>query len=85
MKVADFKIIIMYLEHLQALANSVNMNYVSVTLDCGAAINTFKSIWQYPLKFTNVVIHLGDFHFMKEKFQVKFFSFLCYYLNALFH
>ena len=75
----------MYLEHLQALANSVNMKYVNVTLDCGAAINAFKTICQYPLKFNNVVIHLGDFHFMKENFQVKFFWFLCYYLDALFH
>ena len=73
MKVTDFKIIIMYLEHLQALANSVSMKYVNVTLDCGAAIKAFKTIWQYPLKFNNVVIHLGDFQFMKENFQLKFF------------
>ena len=33
MKVTDFKTIIMYLEHLQALANSVNIKYVNVTLD----------------------------------------------------
>ena len=72
MKVTNFKTIIMYLEHLQALANSVNMKYANVTLDCGAAINAFKTIWQYPLKF-NVVVHLGDFHFMKENFRVKFF------------
>ena len=85
MKVTDFKTIIMYLEHLQALANSVNIKYVNVTLDWGAAINAFKTIWQYPLKFNNVIIHLGDFHFMNENFQVKFFWFLCYYLDALFH
>ena len=72
MKDTDFKTIIMYLEHLQALANSVNMKYANVTLDCGAAINAFKTIWQYSLKF-NVVVHLGDFHFMKENFRVKFF------------
>ena len=84
-KVTDLKTVITYLEHLQALANSVNMKYVNVTLDCGAAINAFKTICQYPLKFNNVVIHLGDFHFMKENFQVKFFWFLCYYLDALFH
>ena len=74
----------MYLEHIQALANSVHMKYVDVTRDCGAAINVFKSIWQYPLKF-NVVIHLGDFHFKKKNFQVKSFWFLCYYLDVLFH
>ena len=84
MRVTDFKTIIMYFEHLQALANSVNMKFVKVTLDCGAAINAFKTIWQYPLKFSNVVIRLGDFHFMKENFLVKFFWLLCYYLDALF-
>ena len=73
MKVSDFKTIIMYLEHLQALANSVNTKYVNVTLGCRAAINAFKTIWQYPLKFNNIVIHLRDFHFMKENFQVKLF------------
>ena len=76
MKVTDFKTIMMYLEHFQGLVNSVNMRYVSVTLDCGAAINAFKTIWQYSLKFNNTVIHLGDFHFMEESFQVKFFWFL---------
>ena len=85
MKVTDFKTIIMYLEHRQALASCVNMKYVNVTLDCGAAVNTFKIIWQYPLKFNNVVIHLETLTFMKENFQVKFFWFLCYYLDALFH
>ena len=85
MKVTDFKTIIMYLEHRQALASCVNMKFVNVTLDCGAAVNTFKIIWQYPLKFNNVVIHLETLTFMKENFQVKFFWFLCYYLDALFH
>ena len=85
MKVTDFKTITMYLEHLQVLANSINMKYVNVTLDCEAVINALKTIWQYPLKLNNVVIHLGDFHFMKENFQVKFFWFLCYYLDALFY
>ena len=33
MKVTYFKTIIMYLEHVQALANSVNMKYVNVTRD----------------------------------------------------
>ena len=33
MKVTDFKTIIMYLEHLQALANSINMKYVNITLN----------------------------------------------------
>ena len=70
-KVTDFKTIIKYLEYLQSLSAKVNMKYVNVTLDLGAAINAFKTVWECPLKFSNVFIHLGDFHFMKENFQVK--------------
>ena len=46
------------------------MPFVNVTLDCGAAMNAFKLIWNYPTVFDNVIIHLGDFHFMKEIFSV---------------
>jgi len=47
------------------------MKYVNVTLDVGAAMNAFKTVWQYPIRFKNVIIHLGDFHFMKENFTVS--------------
>ena len=55
---------------LQKLAKSVNMPYVNITLDVGAAINAFKAFWNHPDVFGNVVIHLGGFHFIKENFQV---------------
>ena len=46
------------------------MEYVNITLDIGAAINAYKVLWSYPNIFKNIVIHLGDFHFMKENFKV---------------
>ncbi|CAB3982425.1 Hypothetical predicted protein [Paramuricea clavata] len=46
------------------------MPYVNVCLDLSAAMNAYKFIWNFPLKFNNVVIHLGDFHFIKENFGV---------------
>ncbi|CAB4016496.1 Hypothetical predicted protein [Paramuricea clavata] len=55
---------------MQKLANEVNMPYVNVCLDLGAAMNAYKFIWNFPLKFNNVVIHLGDFYFIKENFGV---------------
>lgn len=61
------------------------MVYVNVTLDVGAAINAFKTIWHYPEKFKNVVIHLGDFHFMKENFQVSAMIFLLISIHILCH
>ena len=37
----------------------------------GAAIKAFKVLWNRKEEFKNVVIHLGDFHFMKENFQAS--------------
>ena len=44
------------------------MSYVNITL-----INTFKVLWNRKEEFKNVVVYLGDFHFMKENFQASFF------------
>jgi hypothetical protein len=67
-KVTEFSTINQYLTYMQKLANEVNMPYVNVCLDLGAAMNAYKFIWNFPLKFNDVVIHLGDFHFIKENF-----------------
>ena len=45
------------------------MPYTNTTLDVGAAINAFKYLWSNNKTFSNVVIHLGDFHIMKENFR----------------
>ena len=69
-KVTEFVTISKYMKYLQELAASVNMPYVNITLDVGAAINAYKFLWSNQDFLSNVVIHLGDFHFMKENFQV---------------
>ena len=46
------------------------MRYVKITLDLGAAMPAYKVVWNYPNIFSNVIIHLGDIHFMKEAFAV---------------
>ena len=69
-KVTDFKTIYQCMIYLQQLANDVNMPYVNITIDVGGAINAYKLLWNYPVSFQNVVIHLGDFHFMIENFKV---------------
>jgi hypothetical protein len=71
LKVNDFETIATYMEYLQSLAKTANMPFVNIILDVGAAMNAFKMVWNHPMKFKNVVIHLGDFHFMKENFQVR--------------
>jgi len=72
-KVTEFTTISKYMTYLQSLAASSNMPYVNITLDVGAAINAYKFLWSNQQLFSNVVIHLGDFHFMKENFQVRIF------------
>ena len=59
------------MKYLQNLANDVNIPYVNITLDCGAAVNAFKMKWNQQETFQDIVIHLGDFHFMKGNFQVS--------------
>ena len=65
-EVTDFQTIYTYLRYLQNLASVANMPYVNVTLDVGA----FKLVWNYSEDFQNVIIHFGDFHFMKENLKV---------------
>ena len=70
-KVSKFNTIETYFEYLETLSKRCNMPYVNITLDVGAAINADKFLWSNQTRFENIVIHLGDFHFMKENFQVS--------------
>ena len=70
--ITQFATIQKYLTYLQSMAASVNMSYVNVTLDIGAAINTYKTIWPLPNQYHNIMIYLDSFHFLKENFQVSF-------------
>ena len=69
-KVTEFDTIYHYFEYLQQLAAEANMPYVNITLDVDAAMSAFKLLSNYPEKFGNVIIHLGDFHFIKENFSL---------------
>ena len=71
-KVTEFSTIFTYLEYIHNLARQTNMKYVDESLDCGVTINAYKRRWQYQRMFENVIIHFGDFHFMKENFQVLY-------------
>ena len=46
------------------------MPYVNITLDVGAAMKAFKFLWNGVEQYQNILINRGDFHFMKENFQV---------------
>ena len=65
-KVTEFETIYQHLSYLQELSLSANMIYVNITLNIGAAMNCYKVIWNYQYQFSDIVIHPGDFHFIKE-------------------
>lgn len=69
-KVTEYQTIQRYMQYLQSLAEQVNMPLVNITLDVGAAINAYLVVWNNPVMFKNIIIHLGSFHFLKENFQV---------------
>ena len=70
-KVSEFATIQKYLTYLQSMAASVNMPCVSVTLDVGAAINAYKTMWSLPNQYHFIVIHLGSFNFLKEEQDLR--------------
>ena len=71
-KVTDFKKVWQYLTYLQELGKSLNSKYVNVVMGMCAAMNANKIIWNFPEKFGNIVIHPGNFHLMKENFQLHY-------------
>ena len=75
-KVTDYTTIQKYMSYLKNISRSVNMPYINITLDVGAAINAYKTIWSHKEEYKNIIIHLGCFHFLKENFQVQKFLFL---------
>ena len=71
-KVTDYQTTQRYIHHLQNLAEKVNMPFVNITVDVGAAMNAYLITWNAPEIFSRIVIHLRSFHFLKEIFQVSF-------------
>ena len=56
------------MEYFQKLSNAMHMKYVN--MDIGAAMNTYKLLWGNLEQCSNVVIHIGDFHYLKENFKL---------------
>ena len=46
------------------------MKYTHITVDAGAAAKFFHVVWNNPVKFKRVLIHLDDFHGMLELFSI---------------
>ena len=50
------------------LVRKANMKYTHITLDVGAAIKAYHVIWNNPNLWSDVIIHLGDFHAINAYF-----------------
>ena len=72
-KVTEAKTIEKYMKFLMKIAKSMNLRYCQIVLDVGAAMNAYHMIWKHSKVFSNVIPHLGDFHFLKENFKVTLF------------
>ena len=55
-----------HLSLINQCISNIFLHHLSILIR--AAINFFKLMWNYPSVFDNVIVHSGDFHFMKEIF-----------------
>ena len=53
---------------LQTRAFKAKMTYIKMTLDVGAYVNAYRVLYNYPEKFSKLILYLGDFLLMKEVF-----------------
>ena len=68
--ITDFSTMYKLFEILLLRAEKNNMSYVNLTLDAGAYVSAYRVLTNYPEKFAKIVLHLRDFHFMKESFTI---------------
>ena len=68
-KIADPNTTYTYMEFFQKLSKAMRMEYGNITLDIGAAMNAYKPLRGNLEQFSNVVIHIGDFHYLKENLR----------------
>ena len=55
LKMTDFSTIFAYFDYLQKLAVDVNMPYVNITPDVGAAVSAYRALWSQPSQYENIV------------------------------
>ena len=46
------------------------MKYAHIVMDVGAAMKAYQVIWNNPELWSDIIIHLGDFHAMMMFFSV---------------
>lgn len=59
--ITEYRTIVEIFVSSQNLARTMNMLYVHITLDVGAAIKAFHILWNDTDRWKDIIIHLGDF------------------------
>ena len=66
--ITEFSTVLECIHQSQILSKKCNMIYTHITTDVGAATKFYQVIWNNPIEFKNVLIHLGDFHAIQALF-----------------
>ena len=68
--ITEYSTIVKLFQVSRELSRQSNMSYAHITLDVGAAIKAYHVIWNNPVLWSDIIIHLGDFHAMMAFFGV---------------
>ena len=68
--ISDYSTVLECIFQSQKLAASSNMKYTHIAVDAGAAAKFLHVVWNNPVEFKRVLIHLVDFHGMLELFSI---------------
>ena len=68
--ITEYSTIIEMFHKSRQLAKQSNTSYTHITLDVGAAIKAFHVVLNNPNAWSDIIIHLGDFHAMMTFFGV---------------
>ena len=68
--IGDYGTLLEVFVRSEQMAKQGNMLYTHIVMDCGAAIKAYHVLWNNPERFSKIILHLGDFHFMQAFFKV---------------
>ena len=68
--ITEYETIVQVFLTSRKLSMQSNMRYMHITLDVGAAIKAYHVIWNNPDSWSDIIVHLGDFHAMMAFFGV---------------
>ena len=68
--ITEYQTIVQAFKVSRELSNQSNMQYTHITFDVGAAIKAYHVIWNDPTIWSDIIVHLGDFHAMMAFFGI---------------